>query len=491
MSNIDISLCIIPKVLPDAPTIGVSLLKSYVQEAGFTCKVFDFNVLLFRELKSNNEGNFYYEGDSIFLPDWSKHYSVMPDEFKSLYEKYSYVFLEWIDLLKEANSEYIGLSVFSDYSLPVAIKLSYLIREHIPKAKIIWGGPYIQNDWCNILIEDKVIDFYIKGDAEVSLVKLLQGEFEYPGINGSEPIQMTDLDSLLVPDYDDINWDMYNHNPRKTVYITGSRGCVKKCTFCDVANIWPKYTYRSGEKVVNEIKILRQKYGRKYFKFTDSLINGGMKILDKILSSLIEYRNDGNEDVKWASQWIMRSKLQMPEDSFKKLKESGCDLLEIGMESFSQDVRYHMGKRFSDIDMWWGLDMLQKYKIRHVLLMIVGYPTETEADHQKTIDTIYELHRRGYLHSTVNGERVLLLAFNHTMKIWDYVPLWDMIKDDITNYQSGAVWNYKDNTFEVRLKRIKEIQQLIKELNGLDSFDSKHNQRSLENIEREGRHKEG
>ena len=62
----------------------------------------------------------------------------------------------------------------------------------------------------------------------------------------------------------------------KKIYITGSKGCVRDCTFCDVAALWPKFRYRKAENLVQEIKEQFYNYGITTFDFTDSLINGSV-----------------------------------------------------------------------------------------------------------------------------------------------------------------------------------------------------------------------
>jgi len=147
------------------------------------------------------------------------------------------------------------------------------------------------------------------------------------------------------------------------------------------------------------------------------------------------------------------------------MAESGCVELEVGIESFSQEVRYHMGKKFTDEDMWWCFEMLQKYQIPFTVLMIVGYPTETDDDHQFAINTMKELHRRGYMHSkTDNGSTIMCLTFNSTLLLHEGQPLWEIVKDDITNYKNVADWDYKGNTLDIRNARFNELHALLKEL---------------------------
>ena len=56
-----------------------------------------------------------------------------------------------------------------------------------------------------------------------------------------------------------------------------------------------------------------------------------------------------------------------------------------GIESFSNAVRDHMGKKFSDDDIQYHLEQSAYWNIPNVFLMISGYPTETDEDHKKNL----------------------------------------------------------------------------------------------------------
>lgn len=469
--KLDMLLCIVPKINPDAPTIGPAILKAHLQDAGYTCEVLDLNIKLYNALKKIDKHDYYFfKNDSIFS---TSHHDVkdgkfeFTDDFKTFYKETSSVFMEWVDIFKEKNPRWIGLSLLTFYSQSVAIMLSCLIRKFLPDTKIVWGGAQIE--YGNDKFKDiGLMDHYICGDGEIAIIELLNGNTTAPGIDTIVPTQVLDMSKIKIPDYDDIIWDEYqNLDYENPIYITGSRGCVKKCTFCNVDKIWPEYRFKSGKQIAHEIITLRKKYNRKHFKFTDSLINGSMKAFRELLNELKEYRKT-DPDFMWSSQWIVRSITQSPESDYQLMADSGCFELDVGIESFSQDIRYHMGKKFTDDDMWWCLEMLKKYKIRHTVLMITGYPTETDADHQHTLDTIRKLYDIG--HATAKndyGNRLLYLSFGHTMMLSDVQPIYELIKDDLTNFNNSNTfeWDYKGNTLPVRVKRYKEIHELIATLN--------------------------
>ena len=85
----DIIICIVPKINPDAPTVGPAVLKSHLMDAGFSCEVMDLNVQLYNSLKAINKHDYYFfEIDGLF----STHHSDLDVEINLIYFS-----LEFID----------------------------------------------------------------------------------------------------------------------------------------------------------------------------------------------------------------------------------------------------------------------------------------------------------------------------------------------------------------------------------------------------------
>lgn len=468
MSNrLDMLICVVPKIFPDAPTVGPAVLKAHLIDAGFSCEILDLNVKLYNEFVKHGDKDQFFENDSAFR---CRDVDSIDKIFGENYEKYKYIFDGWIDSFKEKNPRWIGLSLLSVMSTAVAIKLSQLIRIHLPDTKIVWGGAEITRGRTRQYFEHGLIDHWISGDGEIPIINLLNGDYENNGIDDRPPFQMIKLNDVMVPNYDDIEWNEYPHiDQPQPAYITGSRGCVKRCDFCNVYEIWPKYVFRSGESIANEIITVKKKYNRTTFKFTDSLINGSMKAFRQMLQILADYNNSCTKEedkIQWHSQWIVRNLRQSPEEDYKLAKESGCYGLDVGIESFSENVRFELGKKFTDEDMWHCFEMLNKYKIRHTLLMFVGHPFETDADHQITLDTIRKLYKVEYATAKHDNKKLMYVSMANTMMLGDDTPVWNKVKDELEYWHNEWNWKFRDNTLDVRLKRLEEANDLLSDLAG-------------------------
>ena len=135
------------------------------------------------------------------------------------------------------------------------------------------GITTISEKYPQKLYDAGMIDAFITGEGEQSIIEFAKGNFDYPGINDMNYKQITPeiIDRTPEPNFDDYNLDLYGKENlliykqfdsatwadfNKDIHvlpITASRGCVRKCVYCDVPSQWPKFTHRGGESIANEI----------------------------------------------------------------------------------------------------------------------------------------------------------------------------------------------------------------------------------------------
>jgi radical SAM superfamily enzyme YgiQ (UPF0313 family) len=272
------------------------------------------------------------------------------------------------------------------------------------------------------LVKQNLIDFYIKGDGENSLYEYLTTQSsELSGINSDQWTNLSneDLAQLPIPDYSDYNFDAYDtleNAGHRVVPILGSRGCVRNCSFCDIHNHWNKFTWRAGEHVFEEMLELNKKYQSTFFLFQDSLINGNQKEYKKMCLLLQEYNQDksAEDKFKWGGYFILRPKNQFKEEDWKLTADAGANYLAIGIETLNDEARFHLGKKFTNDDIEFGLEMIQKYNIPVIFLFFTGYITDTEED----INFVEE-----WLRSHVQYQNVMSLNLGTPLGILAGTPL--------------------------------------------------------------------
>ena len=432
---LDIVIISVPGVMRKSPQAAPALLKGSVEAAGFTCNTIDFSIRFYHEVADSSALETYFatglnveEHDraSALVENWTK------------------------DILK-LNPKFIGISVFT-YQNRVATRLFCQHIRRLSNVKIILGGQGLSDGgilgasgFGKQMYDEKLTDFWIRSEGEISLVELLKNNISYPGINSDTFKQIDDLDSIPFPNYDDYELNLYE---QRTLPVTGSRGCVRACSFCDIHDHWD-YRYRSGQNMADEVIYLNNKYNVSEFNFSDSLINGNLKEFKKFTKIIAEHNKNSTNPITWTSQFIVRPSSQVNEQYWQDIAESGGKGLAIGVETGSDSVRLHMNKKFTNQDLDYTMDMLDKYNITCIFLMIVGYPTETHKDFQATLDMFTQYKK--YTHIIVN------VAIGSTLGILPGTPLYYNAKEfniEVDKYENN--WVALDNpelTLERRIQR--------------------------------------
>ena len=325
-----------------------------------------------------------------------------------------------IDQIKKSNTTIVAVSIFSYMQYPLAEIFLKNLKSLLPNITIIAGGPGIQanhSSRCSIgknLLDNNLIDYYCLGEGDETLVMFLKGNRNILGINGKQDKhetwapQIDDLDSkYVIPSYKKISLKNYQNleNKKSTVFsLSTSRGCVRACSFCDVAKSWPKFRFRKGSSVAQEILKHHRDVGATNFTIVDSLINGSLKSFREFNHKMIQLKKEypSLSDFSYNGMFIVRDQHAHNEEFFYLMKQAGCESLAIGVETGSDRLRFDMNKKFTNRDLDWHLKMCQRYGIRNNLLMFVGYPTETADDFAQTL-LMLERYQKYLIDDTIIG----------------------------------------------------------------------------------------
>ena len=426
---IDLAIISLPRLDLTRPAIAPAILSSLANQNGVKNKVFDFALATYD--RSTRDDWHEYE---LFWQVDLKHQLAKETKIKldNLFDS----FVE--EVLKEKPS-WIAISVFTYNS----INATNLFLEKIrlkSNAKIIIGGVGIETriddkaTYAHTMLDKGLIDYFCAGEAETTFAKLMAGETEGPGINNFGWKQMENLDETPVPNYKDYNIDNYHHLVSgKSLWVNGSRGCVRRCDFCDIGARWKKFRFRSGESIFNEIKEQIKIHDIKGFHFADALINGSLKSFTDMNYHLLKgIETNIIHRPQYGGHFIVRPSNQMPEEHYAVASKAGMDNISIGVETGSDALRWRMNKKFTNDDVAYHLEMCQKYDIKNLFLMFSGHPTETLDDHHQTLEMLKRFKKYA-VYGTISGLEVGNAA------IIDDTPLAHWANENRLHYKSDGV----------------------------------------------------
>jgi radical SAM superfamily enzyme YgiQ (UPF0313 family) len=377
--SIDIVFCTVPFTDTVQPLMAPAILKSVAKSAGRTSRTIDLNYQYRDRILKSPQA-------SAMLA-WFKDGILQAEVEQDIF----HMFHDMAGRILAMDPACVGISVFTYDCQQAATYLSWMLKKLRPDIKILLGGSGLVVNLCEEvtlgerLMQQGVIDYYIKGDGEKPLYEYLKYGIRSGGFNS--PVvwqQMTnrEISQLPIPDYDDYDIDSYQN---RRLPILGSRGCVRACTFCDVHTHWTKFTWRTGEDIFREMIALSERYKIYDFQFGDSLINGNQREFRRLIQLLADHNSSAEQPITWRSFFIIRPINNLSESDWELTSRSGGQDLSAGVESLNPDVRRELGKEFNNADLEFALRMAKKYQIQIRLLFLIGYITETEQDIQNAI----------------------------------------------------------------------------------------------------------
>jgi len=332
------------------PPLGISSIKSFLENRYISTKCFDFSIDL--------NGRFF-DGDKNAL------------ESK-------------IEDLIEYNPDYIGLTLLYpnfEYSMDMAKK----IKEKNKKIKIVVGGPHSSYLREEIIENYDFVDYCIIGEGEMPLLNLLENPKKFYPNKVLKQSYLKDINELPFPNFGDYSINKY---PVKMLPISATRGCIKNCTYCGITgnNVSGKYREKKASRVVNEIIKDVEDYNVNNFLFTDALINSNPKLINEICNQI----KDSNIDIKWAAEAFPN----ISKSEIKNYYDSGCRFLWLSPESGSKNTMNKMGKT---VDIKKAKDTIKYASESGIFIstwLIIGFPGETDKDRNDSID--FAKHVRDY-----------------------------------------------------------------------------------------------
>jgi radical SAM superfamily enzyme YgiQ (UPF0313 family) len=165
------------------------------------------------------------------------------------------------------------------------------------------------------------------------------------------------------------------------VIIETSRGCPYSCDFC-VAPIHQghKFRERSARTLVDEMERAYQQFGLKFFYLWGDTVTLNVKTFSAFCEELIAR--------KLPVQWFGNARADnLVDPAFvKRLREAGCWMLALGIETESEETRKDMMKRLEGQKIRTALANMRAAGIRSFGFFILGYPGETAENLDRTIE---------------------------------------------------------------------------------------------------------
>ena len=309
----------------------------------------------------------------------------------------------------------VGISISYLSQLIPALSLVRCVRKHLPGTAIILGGAYLtatdyeiarvpvstlQADAVALYDGELVLDAWLASilrdgpKPSLSNLYVRDGEKYRPTTTGPSP--RIDLDDLPTPMWtaDGLALGSYLV-PKYPIALPLSRGCYwGRCVFCNISSqTASRYRRRSVEKAVEDIRAAVLETGSNWFDFpVDSFKPKDLHALSRALL-------DAGVEIEWGAEVLLDPGFK--DDVLADLARAGCRCLRFGLESASPTTLHAMNKAAKPDVARRILGSCRAHGIRTAVMLIVGFPSETRGELERTYDFVVD-----------NRDRIDFLTFH-------------------------------------------------------------------------------
>lgn len=303
-------------------------------------------------------------------------------------------FPQWLNRLKQNRPDLIAIET----KTPVVKKhwqiIKQLKKESLKiknwKLKIVLMGDHITALPKESIKKSPVDYVLVGGDYDFLLDKLIKL------INAGKPPQNKifqlssnpSLDSLPIIDRKLTQWQLYAYNNTNYKYKPGSyimsgRDCWwGKCTFCSWTTLFPGKCFRcfSVKHTIKEIENLVNNFGVKEI-FDDSGTLPTGKWLNNFCQEII--KRGLNKKVTFGCNMRFGA---LTQKEYYLMKQAGFRFILYGLESANQKTLDFINKNEKTNHVIETLLMAKKARLEPHITLIIGFPNETLADAQNTLN---------------------------------------------------------------------------------------------------------
>lgn len=303
---------------------------------------------------------------------------------------------ELFKLYLDLEPSIVGLTCLTN-TFSDTIQLAGDIKEILPNSKIVMGGPHATFTWKEILSDEPnvdyeaFVDYVIRGEGEYSLLELfksLEKGKEIQNIKGlayrsrkeiisNELSSPFDVNLYSFPDRIDIIPNRYD-----VASIIANRGCPYNCSFCVRQKLFQSVRIRDPVNIIEELDNV-ENMGYYFANLYDNI-----NIDQDFTFELCKLYKKYDIGIPWGAE-LRGDKLSY--DLVKEIKEAGCKVIAVGVETADEKILKLNGKFQSLKDIKKGIENAKKVGLAVQSYFVIGLPGETNETFESTIKFIEEL----------------------------------------------------------------------------------------------------
>ena len=292
----------------------------------------------------------------------------------------------------------LGVTVLTGAPISDALRISRAAKRAHPALPVVWGG-WHPSMFARDCLAEPSVDVTVRGQGEetfAEIVRRLAAGESLEGCAGctvrradgticenpSRPL--APVDRFRAHDYGLIPVARYFalKGKRQLDYIS-SQGCAFRCAFCSDPFVYGrKWVGLEPTRMALRLKELWDRYHFDDVNFQDETFFTRARRVQTLADHII----DSGMKITWAGTMRADQGVRLPEEVWARCKQSGLRRLLVGVESGSNEMLRRIRKDIRIEQVFSTAAMMLKYGIAGHFPFIVGFPEESDASIQATLD---------------------------------------------------------------------------------------------------------
>jgi anaerobic magnesium-protoporphyrin IX monomethyl ester cyclase len=294
---------------------------------------------------------------------------------------------DFVRMYQESSNPLVIISTTFHLSYAEIARMIKKLKNFDPNIKVAVGGPFINERFINAGIDSFAesmqkyqIDYLIHSfNGERDLLALIKAHR-----TGSD---LEQVGNLVYRDGDNykstkVSWNEPSLNTHqiqwsnldlpflnKTVQLRTAVSCPFSCAFCSYPRTAGKHITSELEYVDMQLAAISKIPGIEQVIFIDDTFNVPTPRFREMLKVIGKY------NLRWYS--FVRTQY-VDDETARMMKESGCESVYLGIESFDDKVLVNMNKKVTQKQYLSGIASMKKHGISMFAALVLGFPGETK-----------------------------------------------------------------------------------------------------------------
>jgi radical SAM superfamily enzyme YgiQ (UPF0313 family) len=292
----------------------------------------------------------------------------------------------------------LGVTVLTGAPISDALRISRLAKAARPDLTVVWGG-WHPSMFARECLDEPSVDVTVRGQGEETFSEIVTRLAEGRSLEGcagctvrladgsiheNPPRPLAPVDRFRAHDYGLIPVERYFQlkGKRQLDYIS-SQGCNFRCAFCSDPFVYGrKWVGLEPSRMALRLKELWDRYRFDDVNFQDETFFTRRDRVRVLAEKIIE----SGMKITWAGTMRADQGVRLPDEVWALCKQSGLRRLLVGVESGSNEMLKRIRKDIKIEQVYHTAERMLRYGIAGHFPFIVGFPDESDASVQMTLD---------------------------------------------------------------------------------------------------------